>query len=85
MYVRKTSVPMAPGTASAMRSMMTDTMYGSRFFVMILRVGVPRQREARLYSRSRMMTIWLRMKRAIENQPVRHMTNVTVNSDGRIM
>ena len=48
-------------------------------------VLVPRQREARLYSRSRMMTIWLRMKRAIENQPVRHMTKVTVKSDGRII
>ena len=35
-YVMNTSLPIAPGIVSAMRSMITDTIYGSRFFMMIL-------------------------------------------------
>ena len=35
-------------------------MKGRIFFMAILMVLVPRQREARLYSRSRMMMTWMR-------------------------
>ena len=43
-----TSLPMASGMVSAMRSMMTETRYGSRLRSTMRSVGVPMQREAML-------------------------------------
>ena len=53
---------------SAMRRMMTETRYGRMFLVSTRHSGVPRQRDARLYSRSRNMNTMLRTRRAIESQ-----------------
>ena len=47
-YVINTSLPIAPGIASAMRSIITETRYGKRFLSIMREGSVPRQREARL-------------------------------------
>ena len=49
---------------------MTEVMKGRMFLVAIRVMGVPRQREARLYSRSRMIITCVRIKYAIPIQPV---------------
>ena len=77
-----TSEPMAEGIDSAMRSMTTDTRYGSRLRRMMRYTGVPRHREARLYSLSRMMMIWLRINRAMLSQPVKHRAKMMVSMPG---
>ena len=83
-YARNTSEPIAPGMASDMRSITTDTICGSRFFIITRRVGVPRQRDARLKSRSRMIMTWLRIKRARPIQPVRLIAIIIVCTLGLI-
>ena len=51
-----------------MRRMMTETRYGRMFLVRTRHNGVPRQRDARLYSRSRNMKTMLRTRRAMDSQ-----------------
>ena len=53
--------------------------------MMIRWVGVPRQREARLYSLSLIITIWFLTKRAIPNHPVKHIAIIIVLKLGLIM
>src|SRR5690625_2612778 len=82
MYVKNTSLPMAMGMDSAMRIIMTEIKYGKMFFVMMRCVGVPNAREAKLYSRSRMIMTKLRMSRAMGSQPVMHMARMSVDTLG---
>ena len=73
---------MARGMDKATRIMITEITWGSRFLVITRPVGVPRHREARLNSRSRMITIWLRMNRAVGSHPVKHMAKIMVPTLG---
>ena len=57
---------------------MTLVMKGRMFFSAIFTVEVPRHREARLYSRSRMMITWVRIKAAILSQPMTVKANTMV-------
>ena len=41
---------------------MTEIRYGRMFFTIMVPVRVPRHLEAMLYSRSRMIMTWVRMK-----------------------
>ena len=70
---------------SAMSSITTDTICGSRFFTITRRVGVPRQRDARLYSRSRMIMMRLRIHFAMPTQFVRHIAKISVPTLGFMM
>src|SRR5690554_2628372 len=73
---------MAMGIDSAMRIMMTEIRYGKMFFVIMRCVGVPSARDARLYSRSRMIMTRFRISRAMGSQPVMHMAIISVLTQG---
>ena len=63
-------MPMYAGSSLASSVTITEVMYGRMFREITLRAGVPRQRDARLYSLSRMISTCVRMKKAIPSQPV---------------
>jgi len=56
--------------------------YGRTFLPSTLFSGVPRQREATLYSASRMVRTLLRTKRAMPIQPVAHKATMMVQKPG---
>ncbi len=61
---------MYEGISAASRVTITEVMKGRMFLVAIRVIGVPRQRDARLYSLSLIMMTCVRMKYAIAIHPV---------------
>ena len=69
---RKTSIEMYDGSSVARNVTMTDVRNGSMFLEMTRGMGVPRQRDAREYSLSRIIMTCVLKKNAIGSQPVTH-------------
>ena len=61
---------MYEGISVAAKVTMTEVMKGRMFLMAMRPMDVPKHREARLYSRSRIIMTWVRIKYATPSQPV---------------